>query len=85
MDDVEDRSVHAHGRDAPVRTEADFSNGLLEQDGVVLVVDGNELEDAVLGDDRNHHRLVGLIVGVNQGDSSRTGLKHTATCLEQGT
>jgi hypothetical protein len=47
----------------------------------VFIVDGDKLEDTILGDDRNDHLLVGLTIDIDEWDSPSAGLEHASTGL----
>lgn len=81
VNNVEHSVVHLCSYEVGVGPELQLADRLLEEDGVMLVVDGNELEDAVLRDDRDHCFLARLFIDVDQRDTSRTSLKHAATGL----
>ena len=81
MDDVENRVVHPRCRQIRIGAQAQLADRSLEEDGVVLVVDGDELEDTILRDDRHYPFSPCLVVDIDQGDSSRAGLEHSGACI----
>ena len=46
-------------------------------------IDCHKLEDSVLGDNTDYHRSAGLIVIINDWDSSRSRMHHSSTCFIQ--
>lgn len=84
MNNVEDGATHASRGKLGVGTEADIADRLFQQNCVMLVVDGDELEDTILGDDRDHHLLVRFTIHIDEGDSAGAGLEHTTACFEEG-
>lgn len=82
MNDIEDRAAHERCADVVVGADIQLADGPLEEDGVVFVVDGNELEDAVLGNDGHHPLLAGLVVNVDKRDTSCSCAEHLLDGVE---
>jgi hypothetical protein len=80
VDDIEHGRVHSGRLKVLIRTQIEeaqrFPKQLRLRD-----VDRNEFQNAILGDDADHHGTLGLIVDIDQGDTARTGLEHSATCF----
>lgn len=80
VDDVHDGGVHVGRRQVVVGADLD----LLErfpQHLRLLDVHGDELEEAVLGDDADDGGALRLVVDVDDGYAAGAGLEHLAACF----
>lgn len=77
VDDVKDRVAHPGRQNVFVGTQVELTNCTLEQNRVVLVVHGDELEDSILRDDGHNPRPTCLSILVDKGDTSRSGFEHS--------
>lgn len=80
MDDVEDGRLHLRRLQVLVRAQVEMPQRFPEQLGLVYV-DGDELQDAVLGDDADDHGPSGLVIDVDQGYTAGSSLQHASTCF----
>lgn len=69
---------HACNANVGVRAHLNVSKRLLEQNGIVFVVDSDEFEDSVLGNDGDDRLSAGLVIHIDEGDSARARLKHAS-------
>ena len=83
MNDVHDGRVHVCCCEILIGTDVDILQRLAQHLSL-LHIDGNELQDTILGDDADDHFTVGLIVYVDDWYAASTRSDHHATSFVEG-
>lgn len=83
LDGLEHGAPHGSGGEVGVGAQVELTDCLLQEDGIVLVVDSDELEDAVLGYDGHHPLSARLVVDVDQRNPPCPGAQHARDGIKE--
>lgn len=83
MNDVDNRRVHGRGGDVVICPDQELTQRA-SQLLCIAHIDGNKLQDAVLGNHAEDMGSIGLAISGDEGGSARAGLEHAPTRFVQG-